>query len=178
MPTIAHLIIGILIPLLLFYVLGKKFSIGIVLYFTAGSILPDIYSIIKIFIFPYISKSKWLFWNAPHGFFSWIYWGFGFAIIFHLLFHRISKIKLHQIFIILLSGGWFHLGLDMFPSPVRVIGNFYISVSSFYTSVMILEEQDFIIVFYVVFLILPLGMLIAEIRKIASDINKNYKQGL
>ena len=172
MPTIGHLIIGVLIPFLIFHVLNKKFSFEVGLYFIIGSILPDTYTIIKLFIFPDIVK--YISWNITHGVVSWIIWGFGFAIGFHILFHKISKLKLKQIFIVLLSAGWLHLGLDMLTQPVRIIGDCYLSILSFYTHVMILEEQDFIVVFYFIFIIIPLLMIITQIRKITLDLNENY----
>ncbi|HUS50538.1 MAG TPA: metal-dependent hydrolase [Candidatus Paceibacterota bacterium] len=163
MPTISHLIIGALIPVLIYVALNKKISIETVLYFIAGSILPDLYTFVKIFVFSDVCK--YISWNAPHGVIAWIIWGFVFAIIFHFSFQRFSKLKLKQIFIILLSAGWLHLGLDMLTEPVRIIGDCYLSISSFYTSVMILKEQDFIIVFYVIFIIIPIMLLLIEIRK-------------
>ena len=163
MPTIGHLIIGLLIPILLFYALDKKFSIEIELYFIVGSVLPDTYTIIRLFIFPNIVK--YISWNITHGIVAWIIWGFIFAVIFHISFHRVSKMKLKQIFIILLSSGWLHLGLDMLTQSTRLIGNISLSILSFYTPFMILEEQDFIIVFYIVFLIIPIVLLIIEIKK-------------
>lgn len=166
MPTIGHLVIGIYIPLLMFYILSKKFSIEIVLYFIVGSILPDIYTIIKIFIYPDIYK--YIPWNVPHGFLSWIVWGFITAAVLYLLFHRISKLRVIQIFTILLSAGWLHLGLDMTIQQVRIVGDFYLSFSSFYTQLTILGEQDLIVIFYIIFIITPILLLVIEVKKIEN----------
>ncbi len=163
MPTIGHLVVGILIPFLMYYTTNKKFSIEIELYFIVGSVLPDIYIFVKIFIFPDIYK--YIPWNIPHGFIIWILLGFIFTIIFYFSFKKVSKLRLIQIYIILLSAGWLHFGIDMLTQPVRIIGDFNLSISSFYTIFTILGEQDFIIVFYIVFIIIPITLLLVEIRK-------------
>jgi len=163
MPTIGHLVIGVLIPLLMYYALNKKICFETELYFIAGSVLPDTYTVIKLFIFPDICK--YISWNFTHGFIVWIIWCFIFAFIFQFLFQRISKLRLTQIFIILFSAGWLHLGLDMLSDPVRIVGDYYLSIESFYTPFMIMKEQDFITVFYIVFIILPIALLVVEIRK-------------
>lgn len=179
MPTIGHLIIGILIPILTYYAINKKFSIEIALYFIAGSILPDTYTIIKIFIFPDICK--YISWNIPHGVVSWIILSFMFSAILSSLFYNFSKFKFIKISSILISAGLLHFGLDMLTQPVRFIGDIYLSSSSFYTSFMILFEQDLISIFYVIFIIFPIALLIVEIRKesvllgITLEIDQNYE---
>ena len=173
MPTIGHFI-GILIPILLYLGLNKKISLEIELYFIAGSILPDTYTIIKIFIFPDIVKYIPL--NITHGFIIWIMWSFIFAIIFYCIFHRISKLQFSQIFFVLLSAGWIHLGLDMLTQPVWIIGDFKLSILSFYTDFKILGEQDFIVIFYLIFLIIPLIILLIVIRKEEKYIKKYTKK--
>jgi len=163
MPTIGHLIIGIVIPVLIYYTLNKNFSIEICLYFIVGSILIDTYSIIKIFIFPDIVK--YITWNVPHGFFSWIICSFIITSIFYLFFRKVSKLRFIQIFYIILLAGWIHLGLDMLVQPVRIIGELNLSILDFYTKFMILEEQDFIVVFYIIFIFIP-TLLLIRINKI------------
>ncbi len=180
MPTIGHLVIGILIPLIFYYILNQKVSIETELYFVIGSILPDIYTIIKIFIYPDIYK--YISWNVPHGIIAWIIWAFISTIIFYFSFHRISKLQFIQIFLILLSAGWLHLGNDMLTQPVRIIGGFCLSISSLYTPFMILEEQDFILIFYIIFIIIPIVLLLIEIRSerlgVLDHLNKEFGKGI
>lgn len=180
MPTIGHLVIGILIPLIFYYTLNQKVSIETELYFVIGSILPDTYTIIKIFIYPDIYK--YISWNFTHGIIAWIIWAFISTIIFYFSFHRISKLQFVQIFLILLSAGWLHLGNDMLTQPVRIIGDFYLSISSFYTPFMILEEQDFILIFYIIFIIIPIVLLLIEIRserlEVLGYLNKEFGKGI
>ena len=163
MPTIGHILIGIILPFLFCFILNKKYSIEIGLYFLAGSVLPDVWTIIRIFIFPDIIK--YISWNTTHGFIAWIIWGFIFAIIFFLLFKKVSKLQFTQIFFVLLVVGWLHLGLDMLTQPVRIIGSFELEFLDFFTSFRILKEQDFIIVFYFVFIIVPVMLLIITINR-------------
>ena len=163
MPTIGHLIIGILIPILICFALNEKYSIEIGLYFLAGSILPDTYTIIRIFIFPDINKH--VSWNITHGIVAWIIWGFIFTSIIFISFRKVSKLKFIQIYVILLIAGWLHLTVDMMTQPVRIIGNFHLSVLDFFTTGSILGEQDFIIVFYII-LVIPIILLTKYIKEI------------
>lgn len=163
MPTVGHLLVGILTPLLIGYVLNKKKIIEISIYFLIGSILPDTYTIIKLFIFPDIIK--YISINITHGFIIWIVWSYIFSIVLFFTFRKISKLQFIQIYYIILSAGWLHLGLDMMIQPVRIIGDFHLSIYSFYTSIMILEEQDFVVVFYVFFILIPIIILIIAIKK-------------
>ena len=163
MPTIGHLIIGIIIPILIYFTLNKKYSIEIILYFLAGSILPDTWTIIRMFIFPDITK--YISWNITHGFIAWIIWGFIFSIIFYFSFKKVSKLRFNQIFLTLLSAGWLHLGLDMLTQSVRIIGDFRLEFLDFFTEFEILKEQDFIIVFYFIFIVIPILLLLIEIKK-------------
>jgi len=177
MPTIGHLIVGVLIPFLTYYALNKKISIETELYFVSGSIIPDTYTIIKIFVFPDICK--YISWNIPHGVVSWIILSLMFSAILSSLFYNFSKFR--KISYILISAGLLHFGLDMLIEPVRFIGDIYLSSSSFYTSFMILKEQDFITIFYVFFIIIPIVLLSIEIRKesvllgITLEIDQNYE---
>jgi len=171
MPTIGHLIIGIIIPILIYFALNKKYSVEVGLYFLAGSILPDIYTIIKMFIFTDIRK--YVSWNITHGIVAWIVWGFIFTIIIFISFRKISKLKFTQIYIILLLAGWLHLTIDMMTQPVRIIGNVHLSFSDFFTTETILCEQDFIIVFYII-LIIPIILLTRYIKEIKKGEIKTW----
>lgn len=163
MPTVGHLFIGILTPLSIGYVLNKKNIIEILIFFLIGSILPDTYTLIKLFIFTDIVKYIPI--NITHGFIIWIVWSYILSIVLFFIFRKISKLQFIQIFYIILSAGWLHLGLDMLTQPVRIIGGFHLSVYSFYTSIMILEEQDFVVVFYMFFILIPIIILIMAIKK-------------
>ena len=163
MPTAGHLLIGILTPLLIGYVLNKKNIIEISIYFLIGSVLPDTWTIIKFLLFPDIVKYIPI--NITHGFIIWIVWSCIFSIILFFTFRKISRLRFIQVFYIILSAGWLHLGLDMMIQPVRIIVDFYLSVYSFYTPIMILEEQDFIVVFYLFFILIPIIILIMAIKE-------------
>jgi len=53
----------------------------------------------------------------------------------------------------------------MTTQPVRIVGSFRLELLDFFTSVRILEEQDFIIIFYFVFIIIPIILLVIAINK-------------
>ncbi len=116
-----------------------------------------------MFIFPDITK--YISWNITHGFIIWIIWGLIFASIFYFLFKRIPKLQFIQIFLILLSAGWLHVGFDMTTQPVRIVGNFRLEFLDFFTFVRILKEQDVIVVFYFIFIIIPIILLVVAINK-------------
>ncbi len=172
MPTIGHILVAILLPLLISKGLNKKVSIEMMLYFMFGTIFIDIWTIIRIFIFPDIVK--YIPWNFTHGFIAWIIWGLIFSAIFYFSFKRISKLHFFQIFFILLIAGWLHLGLDMLIQPVRIVGNFKLEFLDFYTTIKILNEQDFIIIFYIIFIVIPIILLIIWIKK--EGLNENIKK--
>lgn len=169
MPTIGHILLGVVAPVLIGYVLNKKIPIEILIYFLIGSILPDTYTIIRLFIYPDIVE--YISFNITHGFIIWIFWSYVFAVIFRSLFYRISKLNFTKIFFILLSAGWLHLGLDMLTQPTIIIGDFSLSILSFYTEFQILGEQDFIVVFYIFFILIPLTLLIMIIKKENNHVN-------
>ncbi len=171
MPTIGHLIIGFFLPFLVSFILNKKYLIEINLCFLAGSILPDTWTIIRIFIYPDITK--YISWNITHGFMVWIIWGLIFAVIFYFLFKKFSRLQFIQIFLILLSAGWLHLGFDMSTQPVDIVGGFRLDFLDFFTSVRIMKEQDLIIVFYFVFIIIPIILLVVVINKGGLKINED-----
>ena len=161
MPTIGHLFIGIIISISFYYISYKKFTFLMGIIFIMGSVLPDTFTILRMLFFP----DNRIF-NAPHGVIAWILWAFIFAVILKIfIFCLIKKnkknsMKFSHIYLILLSAGWIHLGLDMLTDPVRLFWKYNISSSSFYTPYeIIIGEQDVITFFYAFFIVIPFMML-------------------
>lgn len=163
MPTIGHLFIGIIIPIIFYYISHKKFNFMMGIIFLFGSVLPDTFTILKE-----ISLLNNNVFNASHGIIAWVWWALLFAGIFKLLTikNKKYKIKFLHIYLILLSAGWLHLGFDMTTQPVRLFWKYNISILSFYTPYEIMGEQDVIIFFYFFFIIIPIILLSIVINKI------------
>ena len=169
MPTIGHIFIGIVISMLFYYSSHKKFTFLMGVVFILGGILPDTFTIIRIFIIPGLK-----IYNSSHGVIAWILWALIFSIILKILIiifklDKKIRMKISYIYLILLSAGWMHLGLDMFGQPVRLFWKYYISIFSFYTPYGIMGEQDIIIFFCLFFMLIPIVLLLIVINKVDKD---------
>ena len=141
MASIGHLIVGIIIGLLLYHISNKKFTKTLIIYFIIGSILPDILVVLKT-----LNKSTILIWNPIHSLIGWCFFSIIFIGLLKILDIKTPKFSI--IYLTLISAGMFHFGLDMMSEPVRIIGNFYVSIWNLYTPYGIFGEQDVITILY------------------------------
>lgn len=170
MSTIAHPIFALSICILFRFITNKKFTYSMSFLFVISSILPDTFCIMMLLIRTMgrvegneIKPIR----NLPHEILSSVWgWTIGSLIIAGLLFHLLDdqveerdRLSFKQIYLIILSSGYLHMFIDGFTQWIWIFGDFYICFNSFFTTLGIGGEQDFIVMYFLTFFIFPLFLL-------------------
>jgi len=183
MSVFAHPILGIAVGYI-FYKSTKhserKFTYRLFLIFFLGSILPDIITMIKWSImFTEIPSSDILeylnmFQGYYHSVFGWLFFAFIYAIIFYISINirGNNKISFLRCYSILVASGWIHFGQDVMIQSISIFPPIRYSLSDIFTNFPRFgrEEDVGVLIFFIIFLIIPLILLFISFEKIKSNI--------
>ena len=177
MSTFAHFVIALAFSTCIYKFTRnshRKFNISHAFLFMIGSLLPDLLAFLDIVpnFFGEVTNYNPLRYYY-HNISAWIAVSLLYTIFFRILIKFLNeetgnktKITFKQIYLILLASGFMHFGIDMLSEPVGLIGDIFVSITSFYTPYGILGEQDlaYIIFIFITFNI-PMGLCLFSLQK-------------
>ena len=177
MSTVAHLLIALAFSSCIYVFTRKshrKFNISLICLFTIGSILPDLLTLLDIvpnFFGEATNYNPFRYYY--HNISMWIVISLIYTIFFRILIKFLNeetgnqtKITFKQIYIILLASGLMHFGIDMLTEPVGLIGNIFVTITSFFTPYGVLGEQDLAYILFILMTFnLPMGLCLFSLQK-------------
>jgi len=183
MSVFAHPVLGIAIGYIFYKSTNhseRRFTFRLFLIFFLGSILPDIITMIKWSImFTEIPSSDILeylnmFQGYYHSVFGWLFFAFIYAIIFYISINirGNNKISFLRCYSILVASGWIHFGQDVMIQSISIFPPIRYSLSDIFTNFPRFgrEEDVGVLIFFIIFLIIPLILLFISFEKIKSNI--------